>query len=204
VYSGEGTETLSVLDTTQHWGPRLPAVVERDGARCWTFTIEYNTHHEQSTTYCPNGDVLEEAGGSTVQSFDFVVTTVEDRTTFVCSPRGETIRVTAEPGATWRQSCDGTSEQQDTHVTSAGTDTFLRVETVEVDGERVRAFHYRATRTLSGDQTGEEVVDTWYRVRDGLPVRVERHTRVDSPSPVGTVTYVEEGTYRLTSLEPRR
>jgi hypothetical protein len=204
VYAGEGTEQLSVLDTTQQWGPELPAVVERDGSRCWTFTIEYNTHHEQSTTWCPNGDVLEEAGGSTFQSFDFVVTTVEDRTTFVCAPPGETIRVRAEPGSTWRQSCDGGSAQQGTHVTSAGTNTFVRVDTVDVGGESVRAFHYRVKRTLTGDQSGEEVVDTWYRTRDGLPLRVERDAKVDSPSPVGTVTYVERGTYRLTSVEPRR
>lgn len=205
VYEGTGTEQLSLLATGQQWGPQLPAsVVAAKDSGCWVFKIEYSTNHRQWTTYCPQGRTLEEHGGRTFQSFDFVVSTIDDENRFVCEPPGDTIRVDAEPGATWSQSCRGRSEQRGTEVTSSGTNTFVGIETVDVDGRAVRAYRYHGERTLTGDQTGREVVETWYRVRDGLPLRVSRDVLVESPSPIGTVTYTEQGTYALTSLTPRR
>jgi hypothetical protein len=35
-------------------------------------------------------------------------------------------------------------------------------------------------------------------------VKGTRSVEVRSPSPIGTVTYTEEGSFALTSLEPRR
>ncbi len=205
VYEGSGTEQLSLLATGQQWGPQLPAsVVPAKDRKCWVFKIEYSTNHRQWTTYCPRGRVLEEQGGRTFQSFDFVVSQVEDDNRFVCEPPGDAIRVDAAPGATWSQSCRGRSEQRGTEVTSSGTNTFVGIETVDVDGRSVRAYRYHGERTLTGDQTGREAVETWYRVRDGLPLRVTRDVVVESPSPIGTVTYTEQGTYSLTSLTPRR
>lgn len=203
VYEGSGTEQLSLLSTGQTWGPRLPGTVTRDDDGCWTFRIDYSTNHRQWTDYCPRGRVLEEEGGRTFQSFDFVVSTIEDRNVFVCDPPGEAIRVDADPGSSWPQSCVGRSADRGTEVTSSGTNTFVGIESVEVEGEPVRAYRYRADRVLSGDQTGTETVDTWFRVPDGLPLRATRSVRVESPSPIGAVTYTEEGTYTLTSLAPR-
>lgn len=204
VYQGSGTEQLSLLSTGQTWGPRLPGTVTRGDDGCWTFRIDYSTNHRQWTDYCPRGRVLEEDGGRTFQSFDFVVSTIEDRNVFVCDPPGEAIRVDADSGSSWSQSCVGRSEGQGTQVTSSGTNTFVGIETVEVAGARVRAYRYRSDRTLSGDQTGTETSETWFRVPDGLPLRATRDVHVESPSPIGTVTYTEQGTYTLTSLEPRR
>lgn len=204
VYEGSGTEQLSLLSTGQTWGPRLPGTVTRADDGCWTFRIDYSTNHRQWTDYCPRGRVLEEDGGRTFQSFDFVVSTIDDRNVFVCDPPGEAIRVDAEPGSSWPQSCVGRSPARRTEVTSSGTNTFVGIESVEVEGKAVRAYRYRADRTLSGDQTGAETTETWFRVPDGLPLRATRSVRVESPSPIGAVTYTEEGTYTLTSLAPRR
>jgi hypothetical protein len=68
----------------------------------------------------------------------------------------------------------------------------------------VPAYHYRVERTLSGSQTGSERYDMWYSVLDGLPVKTDRQVVVHSPSPIGTVTYTEQGNYTLTSLTPQR
>jgi hypothetical protein len=203
VYEGAGTETLSVLGTSQQWGPVLPGLVRRRAEGCWTFKIEYNTNHWQETTYCRNDDVLEEVGGRTFQTFDFVVTSVSDLTTFVCDPPGETIRAAALPGDAWPQSCVGESPERGTRVTAAGTNTFVDVETLEIGGESISTYHYRYDRTLSGDQSGVDVFEMWFRVRDGLPIRFEHDVEVKSPSPVGDVTYIEHGSYLLTSVEPR-
>jgi hypothetical protein len=73
-----------------------------------------------------------------------------------------------------------------------------------VDGESVRAFHYRLQRTLTGDQTGTEDTHEWYAATDGLLVRATRDTEVASPSPLGDVVDTELGEFRLASTTPRR
>jgi hypothetical protein len=204
VYQGTGTEHLSLLGTSQDWGPRLPGVVERAAHGCWTFKIEYNSHHWQSTTLCPRVDALDETADKTFQQFDFVVTSVDDLNVIVCDPPVEVIRVAARPGSSSHHSCVGHSRQQGTKVISTGTNTFVGADTVDVGGTQVPAVQYRSDRVLSGDQTGEEHTETWYRLADGLPLKSTRDVRVDSSSPVGTVTYTERGSYTLTSLVPRR
>jgi hypothetical protein len=43
----------------------------------------------------------------------------------------------------------------------------------------------------------------WYSVLNGLPLKTDRRVTVESPSPIGAVTYTERGTYTLISLTPR-
>jgi hypothetical protein len=203
-YEGEGTEQLSVLDTTQHWGARVPATVTRDPAGCWTIELEFSTNHRQEITFCPEGDTLEEAGGSTFQSFDFVAFTVDDTTVFTCTPRPVAVDTNAEPGDAWPAACEGKSTTQDTEVRSAGTNTFVGDETLTIGGEEISALHYRQERTLTGDQAGNDVVHYWYDATDGMLLRIAKDVRVESPSPIGTVTYTEVGTITLTSKAPQR
>lgn len=203
-YRGSGDEKLSILGASQHWGPTLPATVLASGEDCWVFSVEFSTNHTQETTYCPNGNGLDEAGGRTLQRFDFGAFAVDDVNTFTCEPRAETIRVAAEPGDHWRQSCTGHSSSQGTTVTSAGPNTFVGLDRIRVDGELVDAFHYRQERTLSGDQTGTSRDDVWFDADNALPLRIKRDVQVESPSPLGAITYTEAGTLTLDSLEPRR
>jgi len=202
-YEGTGTEKISLLSTGQRWGPRIPATVAAAADGCWTFKVEYSTNHWQEWTYCPKGDVLQEAGGRTSQIFDFVAFEVGDLVVFTCKPPNDMARAAAEPGDSFEQSCDGVSEERGTHVTSAGTNTFVAKETVRVGAEDVSAYHYLNELTLSGDQTGTERFDTWYALSDGLPLKTTREVRVASPSPIGDVIYTEHGSFTLSSLEPK-
>ena len=203
-YEGTGTEKLSLLSTGQEWGPNLPATVTHGEEGCWAFKIEYSTNHWQEWTYCLADDGLQEDGGRSFQSFDFVAFTVDDLQVFTCEPRGDTLRLDADAGDSFEQSCDGASEERGTHVNSAGSNTFVGKETVEVGGVEVDAYHYRSERSITGDQHGEEAFDTWYAADDGLPLKMERTVRVKSPSPLGEVVYKERGSFSLTSLEARR
>ena len=96
------------------------------------------------------------------------------------------------------------STTQKTTFRAVGSDTFVASEKVRVGSDLVPAYHYRVERTVSGSQTGSERDDVWYSVLDGLPIRSVRSVVVHSPSPIGTVTYTEQGSYGLTSLVPRR
>lgn len=203
-FLGTGTEKLSLLATTQHWGPRIPVTVTEGSNGCWTFRVDFSTHHSQSVHYCARGRVLEQTDEVTIQSFDFVAFKAGDTNVTVCKPAIDRIRVDAEPGAQWHVACDGRSKSRGTKFHAGGTDTFVGTEKLEVGTEAVSTYHYSVDRTLTGSQSGRERYDIWYSVRDGLPIRVEREVEVKSPSPVGAVTYTEQGRYALASLTPRR
>ncbi|GIU88187.1 MAG: hypothetical protein KatS3mg009_2702 [Acidimicrobiia bacterium] len=201
-YAAQGTERLSFLDTRQEWGATLPATVTH-AAGCFTLRIDYSTHHWQEWDLCPRGARLEETGGRTFQRFDFVAFEESVLVELTCSPPGVTIDTTAEPGDSWTQTCRGVTGDG-TETVSSGPNTFVGVETVRVGALEVETYRYRADRTIGGDREGRERFETWYSTRDGMLVKGTRSVEVRSPSPIGTVTYTEEGSFALTSLEPRR
>ncbi|MBI2706245.1 MAG: hypothetical protein HYX32_13270 [Actinobacteria bacterium] len=197
-YRGSGTEQLSVLQTQQSWGPQLPATItEPSSAGCWTFRIDYSTNHWEARTYCADDGVLREAGGTVWQRFDFVAVKVDETIEFACDPPNDTVRLAAAPGDTWAQSCVGRSSARGTTVTSAGSTMFVGREDTTAGEATVPSLHYRANRTLTGDQQGVETSEYWFSAETGQIIRFQREVRVDSPSPIGSVTYTESGAYQL-------
>ena len=203
VYQGTGTESLSILPGSRDQGPRMPATVTHRPDGCWNFRIELHTDHWQEWHYCPDGPRMVERGGKTFQSWDLLATQLGTTSTFRCGNRSVIIRPDAEVGQTWDQSCRGTSDSVDGITISAGPTRYLGREIIRVGGADVAAYHYRQHRALSGAQHGGDRVDTWFRVSDGLPLRNERSVSATSDSPVGAVTYAEEGNWTLTSTTPR-
>lgn len=205
-YEATGTEALSILGTTQRWGPTMPASVTRQDDGCWTLRLEFSTLHWSENRFCPDSepDRLLGPGSRSYQAFDFGAAAIGETSVFTCDPPSEVIRVDAEPGESWPISCTGTSESGTTSVTSAGTNTFLGIEELTVGGRRIAALRYREERTLSGSQNGTGTTDNWYSVTDGMLVRSTRTNQVTSPSPIGDVVFTEEGEFTLTSLQPTR
>lgn len=206
VYAGEGSESLSLLPGDHGQGPRLPATVTHDADGCWSFRIELHEDHWQSWDYCAergaDGLELVEVGGQTFQAWDLGVAAVGNTSTFRC-PDSVVVRAGAEAGDRWRQECRGTSDTVSGTTVSAGRTTFVGEETVTVDGEEIPALHYHQVREMSDSQSGRQVEDFWFRASDGLPLRNTRTASIDSDSPVGAITYSEDGEWRLTSVEPR-
>jgi hypothetical protein len=203
-YQARGTERLSLLGTSQQWGPTMPVTVTHDTGKCWALRIDYNTNHSQTQQYCPSGTQLLDLGERIYQSFDFGVARVSDTNVITCKPPGQVIRVDAQPGDSWRQSCNGRGTGQGTKFRSAGTNTFVGIEKLRIDGKTVPALHYRQRRTLSGDQTGTEDTNSWFAIGDAMLLRSTHDTHVTSSSPIGNVTYTERGQFQLASRTPRR
>jgi len=200
-FDADGAEELSLLGTSQAWGATVPVTITPGDGDCWTVRYEYNSNHVQDQSFCREDDRLVETGGTVVQSFDFGVA-VTETTRFTCGP-ADTIRWNAAPGDSWDVSCTGESDRG-TSVTSSGATTYVGPESITVGDDRVAALAYRSQRELSGDQSGTEESRFWYAESTGLLLRLERNSRVVSPSPLGDVTYTEEGSLHLTDLEPRR
>jgi hypothetical protein len=200
--AGEGREAISFPPVSQRDGAVVPVTVEAAEEGCWKVTVDYNEAHWQDWTYCPDGAMVVDRGGQTYQRWDFGATKVENTSTFTCDPPAVMIDPDATAGDSWQQACTGTNTQADGESTSAGPHTFVGLEPLEVGGDEVQTRHYRQERTISGAQAGTDVVHFWFVLDDHLPVRMEREVRIDSDSPVGTVTYTEEGSWQLTSLTP--
>lgn len=200
---GEGHEAISFPPVSQADGATMPASVEHLPEGCWRFRIDYNEAHWQDWTLCPSGALaLVETEGHTWQNWDLGATQVANLSTFSCDPPNTAFVFGADDGATWDRRCEGTNEQVDGTTTSSGTMTFEATETLKIGGEDVEALRFLREHQLSGGQTGEETVTFWVAAKDGLPLRSERDVRIDSSSPVGTITYTESGQWQLTSLTP--
>ena len=199
---GEGREAISTPPVAQTDGVVIPVSVERVEGDCWRVTVDYNEAHWQDWRFCPDGDVVVDEGGTTYQRWDFGALTVENETVFVCDPPPLMIDPAAEPGASWDQTCVGTSSQVSGEATSSGPYRFEGRDELTVAGQVVPVRHYRQERTLSGAQSGSTVLDVWFAEADGLPVRMAREVAIDSSSPVGTVAYTESGWWQLTTLTP--
>lgn len=122
---------------------------------------------------------------------------MSDDQAFACDPGYVLLPAHPEPGITWTTSC----RSADSGL--AGTGEVVGVETRQVAGDSVDTVHVRIEEEASGSNTGPSRDDYWFRTIDGL--LIERASSVDtqSDSPVGTATYTERFTLRLTSLEPR-
>lgn len=105
----------------------------------------------------------------------------------------------AEPavGSSWSTSC----ASGDTVLT--GTAEVVGLEVRTVGGQRVETVHLRVTEQASGGDDGPSSDDYWLRTSDGLLVERTSTVETRSDSPVGTATYTERFTLRLTSLDPR-
>jgi hypothetical protein len=200
-YTGSGSEALSIPPKSQAEGPEMPATVLHHAHGCWTFRIDYSTNHWQDWRYCARDGRLVDQGGRTFQRWDFVVSTIENTSTFPCDPPSVVLRSDMVPGETWQQSCAGTNTSVSGSTVSSGEIRFVGVEPFDVGGTQVDAFHFVQHRTLSGAQHGEANSELWF-APNGLPLRNQRHIVVDTDSPIGSITYTEDGTFTLTSLEP--
>lgn len=201
--SGEGVEAISFPPVRQQDGEVVPITVEDRAGGCWQVKASFNAAHWQTWTFCEDDGGVVERGGETYQRWDFGATSVENTSTFRCDPPAVTIDPGAAEGDRWDQSCTGSNTQVDGETTSSGPYTYVATEVLEVDGRPVETRRHHQERTIAGAQTGTNVVEVWFAVDDHIPIRMERTVRIDSDSPVGTVTYTEEGTWQLTSLVPR-
>jgi hypothetical protein len=200
--TGSGREKLSFQTSEQPIGPTLPVTVTLEGSDCFLLRVDFNANHWQSWTYCDRDGELVDLGGQVFQRFDLVVVTPESLSTSVCDPPAVVVRPGMVEGDTWDQSCVITSSETG-ESTTTGPHLYVGPEVLTIGGAPVDTHHVRDQRTYGGNQEGSGTTDLWIDIRTGLPVRMMWSLRIDSPSPIGSVTYTEEGTWTLDSLVPR-
>ena len=205
IYAGTGSEHLSFLSTSQSQNGDLPGTVTRGADGCWSFVIDYNSFHRQTSDRCSRGGRLVERGGATDQKFDFGALSQSEHTETVCDPPTTLYDPEWTPGHRAPVRCRGHSQTTKADMVQRGHVTFVGRTTVVVDGTRVPAIHYAQDFKITGDQSGSQHEDAWIAASSGLPLREARSINVVSPAPapLNQVTYTERGGWRLTSLTPR-
>jgi hypothetical protein len=206
LYAGTGEEKLSFLGTHQSQDGQLPGTVTREANGCWTFAIEYNSFHRQTWRRCVVGDRLVERGNTVEQKFDFGALSQSERTEVVCDPAFPLSDPASRPGDRHPVRCTGRSQTTKTTQNQRGVVEYVGPSVVTVAGKRIDALHFAQDVTISGGQTGFTREDLWVAATDGLPLRERRTIKVVSPAPapINEVTYSEQGSWRLTSMSPRR
>jgi hypothetical protein len=204
LYRGSGTETVSVPPKSQSEGPEIPGtVIDRPGG-CFEFRLDYSDVHWQDWTYCLHGGSMVTTSKAGYYLWDFVVFSVDDTSTYTCSPAIVTVPGDSVVHSPHRVSCIGTNDHISTGLVHMdGTSMVTAAKTLRVGSAKEPAVLVREDVALSGGQHGSNHADTWFSVTTGLPLRGTWSTVVSTPSPIGTSTLRAHGRFDLTSLAPQ-
>jgi hypothetical protein len=217
-----GVDILILVTSAGNQGHRrpqastMPARVDYlDGGlgTCWTLGIEVlpsgssGAHTEEETFCARNGGLLDPGMKSTVQVQTWVLGgifgTQSSTATIDCSATNVYIQHDMNPGDEFAHTCMGTAAQTKQSYFSNGPYTYVGRETMMTgDGVTEDVFHTLRNRTVTAGITGFEITDFYLSTRDGLPLRIHRHTHIDTPvtAPgIDSVIYDERGSDWLLS-----
>ena len=201
--AGEGEERISKPPNSQSDGATMPISVTYVANGCWTWHIDYNAAHWHEFDFCPAGGELLLVGQRNFQSWDFGFMKAENLGTYSCDPPAPIVAEAATVGASFQHHCTGDNTAAPGPSTSEGPATIVGTETISIGGVDVATVHQTRRQAMSGTQVGQIDEDWWYAADTGLPVRSERHYQVDTASVIGAISYTEQGSWQLTSMEPR-
>jgi hypothetical protein len=172
VYTGTGTDRLTVPSMSQPDGPTVPVTVTLAGAGCWSMRVDYSTHHWQTWDYGLSGGDLVQTGGHLWMLWQVGPVNLTNQTSITCSPPRLAVPARMSPGQTWDVACTGTSTAVKGLLTIKGTGRYLGDVTVRVGTRNVLAHHLVETRTDSGSQRR-------------LDIHADQHPRPDRPPAEG-------------------
>ena len=200
---GTGTERISFPPNSQRDGAVMPITVTTLPGNCWRWHLDYNTAHWHEYEFCPKGRDLLLEKQRNYQQWDFGITTVTNLAEYTCSPPAPIVVEGAKPGTTFQHHCTGTNTAVSGASVAQGPATIVGTEVVTIGGKRVPAIHQQRKQKISGAQQGELDENYWFAVDTGLPLKADRDYKLNTDSPIGTITYTEQGSWQLTSLTPK-
>ena len=201
--AGQGEEQISTPPNSQHDGDLMPISVKYLDNGCWTWHLDYNVAHWHEFDFCPQGDQLLLVAQRNFQAWDFGFMKVDNLGTYTCEPAAPIVIADPTVGTSFQHHCTGDNTAAPGASTSEGPATIVGPETLTIGGTEVATIHQTRQQTMSGTQQGAIQEEWWYAADTGLPVRSERHYRLDTGSVLGTITYTESGSWELTSMQPR-
>ena len=200
---GQGSERISFPPNSQSDGAVMPASVTYVADGCWRWHLDYNTAHWDEYDFCPRGNELVQTGYRNFQSWDFGTLTIKNLASFTCPSDAVVLADNPSAGQSLRWTCSGTNTAVSGKTTEKIATPVVGTVTLLIGRTTVNAVHEVEKITLSGVQKGTAVENWWFSAASGLPLRVERQITILTASPLGTITYNEDGSWQMASLQPR-
>jgi len=199
-----GTEDVGFPGLTESLGPNAPVTVTAGDGGCFTYRVDFNTHHWRNWQFCPTDGAafaLARTQSYTTRNLpgvDFG----SSLNTYVCDTPVPYLWTGAQVGDRRQGSCTGTSDTISGVTTDTGVAEVLGLTTVTVGGTDVDVVHIRVTDTFGQAQSGHETDEWFLDSSTGLPVKIVIESDITSDTPVGTADYVEKATLDLATLVP--
>jgi len=201
---GKGLERISFPPESEQDGTLVPVTITYPSSACWHIRLDYNVAHWEDYVFCPSALGLRQTSNHVYQAWDVGATTITNMSTVSCPANTVVLPRDPKEGALLTWTC---LERNSNTAIGSGVSSYrariVGFTTLRIGGVAVPTVEERQTATVSGAQTGSVIMDWWFATSTGLPVRLDRHRVVHSPTPIGTVTYTEDGSDLLTSLKPR-
>lgn len=206
VYLAEasGSMSISFPPTSQEYGATAPVTIRHVGDRCWATIVDFNSAFQQQWDYCITEGTVTETSNRTTTRWDLGAASVTNTATFECAPPGEILRASTRTGDRTEHECTGSSDEIDGITISAVSFEALGPEELLIGGRPVQSVHFREVDLLSGAQRGSTTIDFWYSTEDMLLLGMARRVDLRTASPVGDITYKENGSWTLMSRDPSR
>ena len=136
------------------------------------------------------------------QTWDFGTLKFTNLARFTCPLSSTVLPGHPDANQTLHWSCTGSNTAVAGRCVTTTLTRIVAIETLRIGGVVVPTIHQHQQATVSGAQRGSVVEDWWFETTSGLPVRMERRITISSSSPIGTATYDEAGSWRMTSPKP--
>ncbi|HYA69602.1 MAG TPA: hypothetical protein VED63_12800 [Acidimicrobiales bacterium] len=201
---GQGDEHISFPPNSQRDGAAMPGTVTSLNGDCWRWRIDYNVAHSEEFVFCTGRAGLFQPTDINSQSWNFGVTTISNTARITCPASTVVLPARPTPGQTWQWSCPETNTSIGGKSVSTTTARIVGDDTVAVGGTPVAAVSEVQRTTVTGVQNGTVTEDWWFSRTSGLALRVERAITIHTTSPLGVITYTEDGSWQLSSLTPRQ
>jgi hypothetical protein len=200
---GQGSERISFPPNSQSDGAVMPASVTYSAHGCWLWHLDYNTAHWDEYDFCPRHNRLLQIGYQNFQSWDFGTLKVTNLASFTCPSDPIVLAENPLAGQVLRWTCSGTNTSVSGKTIERAVTPVVGTTALTIGKTTVKAVHEVEKITLSGVQKGTVIENWWFSTASGLPLRVERQITIVTASPLGTITYNEDGSWRMASLTPR-
>jgi len=199
---GQGHEQISFPPNTQNDGAVMPATVQYLSSGCWRWHIDYNVAHWEEFDFCPTAAGLGQPVNRNSQSWDFGALKISNQATLTCPSTTVVLPPDPRAGTTLHWSCPEVNTVAGSGR-STTTATIVGTGTLQIGGTAVTAVHEQQKTTVTGAQKGAVTEDWWFSTSTGLPLQVQRHIVIHTNSPLGAITYTENGSWTMSSLTPR-
>ena len=200
---GHGGEQISFPPDSQADGATMPATLTYQSGSCWRWHVYYNVSHWEQYQFCSNASRLWTMSEGNGQSWDFGAVQISNVARLACTLGTGVLPPEPAPGLRLHWTCTGVNSATSGRNTQTIVARVVSVGNLTIGHVKVRAVHEVQRTTVTGAQSGTAVENWWYWASSGLPLRMQRVISIRSPSPVGTVTYTEAGSWQMTSLKPR-